>query len=55
MCSGAYPSDGAWRWRLILWRDRGYSKLFMLHEAEIEGGNSGVEEVGRTEGHQGVE
>lgn len=26
-------------WRLIIWRDRGYSKLFMLHEAGIEGGN----------------
>lgn len=24
-------------WKLIIWRDRGYSKLFMLHEAGIEG------------------
>lgn len=29
-------------WKLIIWRDRGYSKLFMLHEAGIEGAN-GVE------------
>lgn len=39
MCSGAYPPDGAWGMELIIWRDRGYSRLFMLHEAEIEGGN----------------
>lgn len=26
-------------WRLIIWRDRGYSKFFMLHETGVEGGN----------------
>lgn len=37
MCGGAYPPDGGWGMEVNYMEGQGIPKLFMLHEAGIEG------------------